>query len=79
MDDVFFLPLHPLAIHHLQENLHNMNKVNSTVVAARNRAPILHEQVEPHEKKIYRFSPTPKEVSNLAYSMQKGAQVKDND
>ena len=79
MDDVFFLPLHPLAIHHLQENLHNMNKVNSTVVAARSRAPILQEQVEPHEKVFYRFFPTPKEVSNLAYSMQKSGQVKDDD
>ena len=56
-----------------------MNKVNSTVVAARSRAPILQEQVEPHERVSYRFFPTPKEVSNLANSMQKGGQVKDDD
>ena len=56
-----------------------MNKVNSAVVAARSRAPILQEQVEPHERVSYRFFPTPKEVSNLAYSMQKGGQVKDDD
>jgi hypothetical protein len=42
--------------------LHNMNKVNSTVVAARSRVPILQEQVEPHERVSYRFFPTPKEV-----------------
>jgi hypothetical protein len=76
---VFILPLHPLAIHHLQENLHNMNKVTSAVVAARSRVPILQEQVEPHERISYRFFPTPNEVSNLAYSMQKGGQMKDDD
>ena len=32
MKDAFFLPMHPLAIHHLQEDLHDVNKVNSTIV-----------------------------------------------
>ena len=79
MDDVFFLPLHPLAIHHIQENFHNMNKVNSAVLVARSRAPVLQQQVEPHERIFYRLFPTLKEVSNLAYSMQKSGQVKDDD
>ena len=55
-----------------------MNKVNSAIVAARSRAPILQDQVEPHERISYRFFPTPKEVSNLAYSIQKSGQVKDD-
>ena len=79
MDDVFFLPLHPLAIHHIQENLHDFNKVNSTVLATRSRASILQQQVEPHERVSYRFFTTPKEVFNLAYSMQKSGQVEDDD
>ena len=56
-----------------------MNKVNLTVLAARSRASILQQQVEPHERVSYRFFPTPKEVSNLTYSMQKNGQVKDDD
>ena len=68
-----------MAIHHIQENLHNMNKVNSVVLAARSRALILQQQVEPHERISYRFFPTPKEVSNLAYSIQKRGQVKGDD
>ena len=79
MDDEFFLPLHPLTIHHIQENLHNMNKVNSVVLVAQTKASILQQQIEPHERVSYRFFPTPREVSNLAYSMQKGGQVKDDD
>ena len=73
------MPLHPLAIHHIQKNLHNINKVNSTVLVAQGRAPILQQQVEPHERISYRFFSTPKKVSNLAYFIQKGGQVKDDD
>ena len=59
MNDAFFLPLHPLVIHHIQENLHSMNKVNLTILAAQSRAPILQHRVEPHKRISYRFTPTP--------------------
>ena len=64
MDDVVFLPLHHLAIQHFQENLHNMNRVNSTIFYSLNMVPIL-QQGEPYEGVYYRFFPTPKEVFNV--------------
>lgn len=69
MNDIFFLNLRPLEIHHLQEYLRNMNKVNSTIIAVRKSAPILQQQLEPHQNILSMFFPISKDDSNLTYYM----------
>ena len=75
---VYFLPLHPLAIHHSQEKLHNMNNVNS---------PILHLEVAHHfcsnkfslmKEFLMGFS-YPKRGFQFDIFYVKGGQMKDDD
>ena len=68
-----------MAIFHCIKNLHNLNDVQSALMAARTRADVLRKEAEPYEQVSYRFFPTSKDVGNLAYSMQKKQDVHNDD
>lgn len=59
--------------------MYNMNNVKSTILAAHNMTPVLQRQVDSYKRVNYRFFPIPKEVFNLAYSVQKGEPMKNDD
>ena len=59
--------------------MYNMNDVKSTILATHNMIPILQQQVDFYKRVFYRFFSIPKKVFNLAYSMQKGEPIKNDD
>lgn len=43
-EDILFLPLHSMAIFYCIENLHNLNEVQSALMAARTQANVLRKE-----------------------------------